>query len=182
MVPPCSRRVSRARRYSRPPQLRAYRTITFFGLPFQTVHHATGLSAFARRYLRSRCCFPFLWVLRCFSSPGSLRAPMHSVHDDPLRAGFPHSDIPVSQLASSSTGLFAGSHVLHRLLTPRHPPCALIRLIAPTGRRRLLKSHANLTPPAPVSQRRQRFILKPQDIHFASVCVVAIHPPIGQEE
>ena len=39
--------------------------------------------------------------------------------------GFPHSDIPGSQLTSSSPRLFAGSHVLHRLLSPRHPPIAL---------------------------------------------------------
>ena len=29
-----------------------------------------GYSAFARRYLRNRFFFLFLWVLRCFSSPG----------------------------------------------------------------------------------------------------------------
>ena len=32
-----------------------------------------GSSSFARRYLRNRCFFLFLRVLRCFSSPGSLR-------------------------------------------------------------------------------------------------------------
>ena len=37
-----------------------------------------GWSAFARRYLRSRFCFPFLRVLRCFSSPGWQRTPMDS--------------------------------------------------------------------------------------------------------
>ena len=35
-----------------------------------------GSSAFARRYLRNRCFFLFLWVLRCFSSPGSLPCAM----------------------------------------------------------------------------------------------------------
>jgi hypothetical protein len=34
-----------------------------------------GSSRFARRYSGSRCCFPFLEVLRCFSSPGSLLLP-----------------------------------------------------------------------------------------------------------
>ncbi len=34
-----------------------------------------GYSAFARRYLRSRFYFPFLRVLRCFNSPGSLSLP-----------------------------------------------------------------------------------------------------------
>jgi hypothetical protein len=32
-------------------------------------------SAFARHYLRNHCCFLFLWVLRCFTSPRSLLLP-----------------------------------------------------------------------------------------------------------
>ena len=39
--------------------------------------------------------------------------------------GLPHSDIPGSQPAGGSPGLIAAIHVLHRLLVPRHPPCAL---------------------------------------------------------
>ena len=31
-----------------------------------------GSSRFARRYLGNRGCFLFLWLLRCFNSPGSL--------------------------------------------------------------------------------------------------------------
>ena len=45
-------------------------------------HHGLGSSAFARRYLRNHFCFLFLRLLRCFSSPGSLRTPMDSVYDD----------------------------------------------------------------------------------------------------
>src|SRR5690625_4786346 len=39
------------------------------------VSHMTGLatSAFARHYYRNHCCFLFLQVLRCFTSPRSLR-------------------------------------------------------------------------------------------------------------
>jgi len=39
--------------------------------------HRVGLgsSPFARRYLGSRVCFPFLALLRCFTSSGSLRRP-----------------------------------------------------------------------------------------------------------
>ena len=40
--------------------------------------------------------------------------------------GFPHSDICGSLLICSSPQLFAAYHVFHRLLVPRHPPCALI--------------------------------------------------------
>ena len=40
--------------------------------------------------------------------------------------GFPHSDISGSRDICSSPKLFAAYHVFHRLLVPRHPPCALI--------------------------------------------------------
>ena len=40
-------------------------------------------------------------------------------------AGFPHSDISGSLDICSSPKLFAACHVFHRLLVPRHPPCAL---------------------------------------------------------
>ena len=43
-------------------------------------------------------------------------------------AGFPHSDILGLKGASPSPRLFAGSHVLHRRLAPRHPPYALSSL------------------------------------------------------
>ncbi len=44
-------------------------------------------------------------------------------------AGFPHSDISGSKVACTSPKLIAAYHVLHRLLTPRHPPSALNSLI-----------------------------------------------------
>ena len=43
-------------------------------------HSGLGSSDFARRYSRNHCCFLFLTLLRCFSSGGSLRTPMDSVH------------------------------------------------------------------------------------------------------
>lgn len=61
----------------------------------QTLHSFPGLSAFARRYSRNRCCFLFLWILRCFTSPRSLLPPIHSA-EDTLAGGLPHSDIPRS--------------------------------------------------------------------------------------
>src|SRR6188472_2770452 len=45
------------------------------------------------------------------------------------RVGFPIRKSPGQRLVSSSPGLFAAAHVLHRLLAPRHPPCALSLLI-----------------------------------------------------
>jgi hypothetical protein len=71
--------------------------------------------------------FPFLRVLRCFSSPAYLLTAYRFSGRSPgiTLEGLPHSDIPGSQPAGGSPGLFAAIHVLHRLLVPRHPPCAL---------------------------------------------------------
>ena len=73
-----------------------------------------------------------------FSSSGYLdvsvhRVPFHTLWigvwmTEVFSAGFPHSDISGSMDICSSPKLFAAYHVLHRLLVPRHPPCALIRL------------------------------------------------------
>ena len=94
----------------------------------------TGLSRWFR-LLRFRSpllaeSFLFLRVLRCFSSPGSLRLAMCSPAGDAglPRAGFPHSDIAGSPSAHDSPTLFAVCHVLLRPLTPRHPPSAFCRL------------------------------------------------------
>ena len=44
----------------------------------------------------------------------------------PAKAGgFPHSEILGSKPVAGSPRHIAGCHVLHRLLPPRHPPCAL---------------------------------------------------------
>ena len=43
-------------------------------------------------------------------------------------SGFPHSEIPGSMPMCGSPRLIAACHVLHRLLMPRHSPCALISL------------------------------------------------------
>ena len=48
----------------------------------ECTHSGLGSSAFARRYLRNRCFFLFLRVLRCFSSPGSPPHAMDSRADD----------------------------------------------------------------------------------------------------
>ena len=43
-------------------------------------------------------------------------------------AGFPHSEISGSTVICTSPKLIAACHVLHRLLMPRHSPCALYSL------------------------------------------------------
>ena len=73
-----------------------------------------------------------------FSSSGYLDVSVHrvpSVHlwiqctvTEVCSAGFPHSEIYGSMDMCSSPQLIAAYHVFHRLLVPRHPPCALSRL------------------------------------------------------
>ena len=95
------------------------------------LHHAgLGSSRFARRYSGSRCYFPFLRVLRCFSSPGYLHRPyvFRPGYERITTRAFAHSEIPGSKLARSSPRLIAACHVLLRLLAPRHPPWALLSL------------------------------------------------------
>ena len=59
--------------------------------------HSHGLvsTRFARRYSGCRGCFPFLTVLRCFNSRGSLYPPyVFRRESHPMTGvGFPHSDI-----------------------------------------------------------------------------------------
>ena len=64
----------------------------------------------------------FLELLRCFSSLGSLS--LRSVPASP-GTGFPIRTSPAVTAAHASPELFAVYHVLHRHLTPRHPPYAL---------------------------------------------------------
>ena len=73
-----------------------------------------------------------------FSSSGYLDVSVHRVPSAYLwiqytvtevcSAGFPHSDICGSRDICSSPQLFAAYRVFHRLLVPRHPPCALYSL------------------------------------------------------
>ena len=82
---------------------------------------------------------PLLWKsLVVFFSSGYLDVSVHRVPDVTLwihvtttevfSARFPHSEISGSLDICSSPKLFAAYHVFHRLLVPRHPPCALSSL------------------------------------------------------
>ena len=101
MVPPISHKVPRVSWYSGSCLvllLFAYGALTLSGRLSQNrsakdlesilqsmtpgcTHPGLGSSAFARRYLRNRCFFLFLRVLRCFSSPGSPPCTMDSCMD-----------------------------------------------------------------------------------------------------
>ena len=90
-----------------------------------------GLFRFRSPLLTESILFLFLRLLRCFTSPGIACLFLSSI------AGFrkerwrintirlPHSEISGSKRICRSPKLIAAYHVLHRLLAPRHPLCAL---------------------------------------------------------
>ena len=149
MVPPTSHKVSRVSWYSgscRPGPDFVYGAFTLSGWlsqnhsarlinqlygPNPSMHaHWFGLFRFRSPLL------PESHVV--FSSSGYLdvsvhRVPFHTLWigvwmTEVCSAGFPHSDISGSLDICSSPKLFAAYHVFHRLLVPRHPPCALISI------------------------------------------------------
>ena len=78
-------------------------SVTYAVLTPECTHSGLGSSALARHYLRNHCCFLFLRLLRCFSSPGSLCTPIQlppvqCTVAEGFSAGFPHSDICGSKL------------------------------------------------------------------------------------
>jgi hypothetical protein len=99
--------------------------------PQKPMAFGLGCFRFARRYSGNRCCFLFLRVLRCFSSPGCPHLPyvFRQVVLVLRTSGLPHSEISGSTLTYSYPEHIGVRPVLHRLLTPRHPPCALSSLL-----------------------------------------------------
>ena len=149
MVPPCSLRVPRARRYSGYSQLSrsfTYKTLTSSGWP----SHAIRLE-FKMLYtvLTPSVLLLSVWPLPLslattrrisfdFSSSGYLDVSVPRVphvnlciqltfRKSSLR-WFPNSEICGSMYIYYSPQLIAVSHVLRRLPMPRHSPCALCSL------------------------------------------------------
>ena len=149
MVPACSIKVSRVSMYS------GYRLVSFpfaYGAFTLSGRLSQNLSArITESIMRSepRCARTTVWPLSIslaatleidvsFSSSGYLdvsvhRVPLHTlwigvwIHEV-FSCGFPHSEICGSMDICSLPQLIAAYHVFHRLLVPRHPPCALLRL------------------------------------------------------
>ena len=71
-----------------------------------------GFSDFARHYFRNHCCFLFLRVLRCFSSPGSPCITIYSLCNNAIL-------LALSSLIRISTGLriFAPLRSFSQLVT-----------------------------------------------------------------
>ena len=150
MVPACSHKVSRVSWYSgyRLASLSfAYGAFTLSDWSFQ--NHSATLGRSIMRSEPRNARIP-VWALSIslaatleidifsFFSSGYLDVSVHRVPSAYLwiqytvtevcSAGFPHSDICGSMDICSSPQLFAAYHVFHRLLVPRHPPCALYSL------------------------------------------------------
>ena len=149
MVPPASCKVPRVSQYSGScclSQPFAYGAFTLFGWLSQN-HSSNSYESIMRSEPRN-ARIP-VWPLSLslaathkidvsFSSSGYLDVSVHRVPFHTLWIGvwiyegfsyrFPHSDISGSLDICSSPKLFAAYHVFHRLLVPRHPPCALISL------------------------------------------------------
>ena len=124
----------------------AYGAFTLSGWSSQD--HSAGFSQ-SRLQSEPRCARTTVWALSIslaatfgidvsFSSSGYLDVSVHRVpgvwlwiHHTSLKvylSRFPHSEISGSKDICSSPKLIAAYHVFHRLLVPRHPPCALSSL------------------------------------------------------
>ncbi len=153
MVPPASHKVSRVSWYSGAGWMLSdfvYATITLFGPGFPAVHStrpitphrrsATPLNVNVQRFGLIRVRSPLLTDSRLISLPGATKMfqfapfPTTGYTCSPAAGqaftltGFPHSDICGSRDICSSPQLFAACHVLLRLQSPRHSPCALCNL------------------------------------------------------
>ena len=71
-----------------------------------------GCAPVARHYWGYHCCFLFLRVLRCFSSPG---LPLNFQIPCLQHGGLSHSEIRGSTAICAFPRLIAACHVLHRL-------------------------------------------------------------------
>ena len=146
MVPARSHKVSRVSWYSGYCYVTlsfAYGALTLFGRSFQDRSATLGNSRLQSEPRHARTS---VWALSVslaatskitvvFSSSGYLDVSVHrvpfvtlwihvTIHEG-FSCGFPHSDICGSMCICHSPQLFAAYHVFHRLLVPRHPPCAL---------------------------------------------------------
>ena len=86
-----------------------------------------GLFPFRSPLLGEYLRFLFLEVLRCFTSLGIATMTYEFSHGSYgiTRKGLPHSEIFGSTPVCDSPKHIAAYHVLHRLLTPSHPPQTL---------------------------------------------------------
>ena len=136
MVPPCSGRITRV-----PPYSSSVIALLFYIRGYHPLWPAfpnrsarvlrlvpTGLFPVRSPLLRESRLISFPPVTKMFQFTGFASTPYVFRCRYRNCGGFPHSDILGSKFVANSPRLIAGCHVFHRLLPPRHPPCALIHL------------------------------------------------------
>ena len=149
VVHPCSHRVSRVRRYSGyslPVSSFAYVTVTLCGrLSHAVLLDSSDLDASPNpkelgplvwpppRSLATTCGISVDVFSSSYLDVSVQTVPFHNLWiqlwmTEYCSAGFPHSEISGSLRMCRSPKLIAACRVLHRLLMPRHSPCALFRL------------------------------------------------------
>ena len=150
MVPPASHKVSRVSWYSGSCQPLINFAYGIFTLSDQISQNCSAIDSSTLCSPQPRGARTTVWALSIslaatleidkfsFSSSPYLdvsvqAVPLHTLWigvwmTEVFSAGFPHSDISGSMDICSSPKLFAAYHVFHRLLVPRHPPCALTTL------------------------------------------------------
>ena len=137
-----------SRRTQDPIRLRSdfgYRAFTFFGRAFDPVllssllpYHGPSTPVLGPVWASPLSLAATQGITVVFFSSGYLdvsvhRVPLHTlwigvwIHEV-FSCGFPHSEICGSMDICSLPQLIAAYHVFHRLLVPRHPPCALTTL------------------------------------------------------
>ena len=147
MVPAHSIKVSRVSMYSGSHCVNSSFAYGAFTLSGRLSQNLSARSVESRLWSEPRSARTSVWPLSIslaatleidvsFSSSGYLdvsvpRVPLHTLWIGVWMYGvcpygFPHSEISGSQDICSSPKLIAAYHVFHRLLVPRHPPCALI--------------------------------------------------------
>src|SRR5918992_1349262 len=165
MVMADSHGISRAPCYSGPPQKRrpgfAYRTLTVYGRPSQTSSATqTFYHSPPARQNQPKGTIPHPRV--------PTNCPIHSDSGDtPQRVpGYPIRKPPDHSLVAGSPRNIADSHVLHRTLMPRHPPCALNNLRTPkqttTEDTRVHYTKLKKQPPQPPTPTRRRKKAEPR--------------------
>ncbi len=96
-----------------------------------------GFSRFARRYFGNHSLFSFPQGTEMFHFPWFalrdlfIQSRVTGLFTQP---GFPIRTSPDQRSVGNSPELFAATHVLHRLLAPRHPPHALSSLLTSISR------------------------------------------------
>ena len=118
----------------------------------QDKSHGLGSFPFARHYSGNRVFFQenvFSFSSSAYLDVSVPRVPnitlwIHVMSTEVCSARFPHSEITGSKDICSSPMLIAAYHVFHRLLVPRHPPCALISLTKPINKVDLLSERCSV--------------------------------------